>query len=259
MELQVPLDGQQEARTIARFTATNEARQVVAFPETTSRVFRVVIRSSYDPRYPHEPRNAQIREIAIVPAGSEDELKPEPAVPDLHEATATHEGEGMRVSYRTPHPGGITQYVTVISLPDEATVYGTVFRASRAATVKIGPLFPLRAAAPPGFEKAIEQRRGDRWLNMSDHVGFVSVDLLPKVVPVDRFFLTEQQTFQVQPGEWFGRAALVVYARQPHEQTAKRAPSVRLLEDSRPEKCRLTLDTSSGTSVLEMDFEGMEK
>lgn len=254
MELQNSVDGQQEFKTIARFTATNKPRQSWTFPETMSRVFRVVILSSYDPRYPDQPRNAQIREIEFLEVGSEGEAKTELAMPDLHEASATQDGKGMRVSYRKPCPGGVVQYVTVISLPDEATVYGTIFRANRAAKVKVGPLFPLRAAAPPGFEKAIQQHRGDRWLNMSDHVGFVSVDPLPMEIPVERFFLRDEQTFQVQPGEWFGRAALVVYARQSHEQTARKAATVRLLDDSHSEKFKLTLDTSSGTSVLDFDF-----
>jgi hypothetical protein len=165
----------------------------------------------------------------------------------------------MRVSYRKPCHSGITQYVTVISLPDEATVYATIFRASQAATVKISPLFPLRASAPPGFEKAIEQHRGERWLNMGDHIGFVSVDPLPNEIPSDCFFLTEEQTIAMQPDEWFGRAALVAYARQPHGQTAEKAPTVRLLDDQRPQTFKLTLETSSGNRVLEFDFAVMDK
>ena len=130
MELQVPVDGQQEFKTIARFTATNEPRQLLTFPETVSRQFRVVVLSSYDPRYPDEPRNAQIREIEFA-GGREAKAKRKRNSPcqTLHEATATHDGKGMRVSYRKPHPSGIVQYVTVISLPNEATVYGTIFRA----------------------------------------------------------------------------------------------------------------------------------
>lgn len=257
IELQTPGDGQQEWKTIARFMATNEPRQVLTFPETESRVFRVVVLSSYDPRYPDEPRNAQIREIEFMEVGSESTVQTELTVPNLHEATATHDGKGMRVSYRKPHPGGITQFVTVVSLADEATVYSTIFRAHRAVTVKIEPLFPLRAAAPPGFEKAIQQHRGDRWLNMSDHVGFVSVGPLPKEIPNDRFFLTDERTYKVQPGQWFGRAALVVYARQSHEHTARTAPTVRLLDDSRPEIFKMTLDTPSGNNVLEFGFAQM--
>ncbi len=254
IELQMPVDGQREWKTIARFTATNKSRQVLPFPATESRVFRVVILSSYDPRYPDEPRNAQIREIEFLEVGSENKVETVLTMPELHEATATHGGTGMRVSYRKPHPSGITQYVTVVSLPDEATVYATIFRANQAATVKIGALFRMRAAAPPGFEKAIQQHRGDRWLNMSDHVGFVSVDPLPREIPNDRFFLTDERTFQVQPGQWFGRAVLAVYARQSHEQTAHRAASVRLLDDPRPETFKMTLDTSSGKNVVEFGF-----
>ena len=259
IELQVPGEGQHEFTTIARFRATNQSRQLLTFPETSSRQFRIVLVSSYDPRYPSEPRNAQIREIEFLEVGSEGEVITELAVPELHEATATHEGQGMRVSYRKPQSGGIVQYVTVISLPDEATIYSTIFRASRATTVRITPLFPLRTAAPPGFEKTVVQHRGDRWLNMSDHVGFVSLNSLPKAIPHDRFYLTEQQTFAVQQGEWFGRAAVVVYARQSHAQTARCSPTVRILDDSRPEQLKLTLDSSSGTSTMEIDFADMEQ
>lgn len=92
---------------------------------------------------------------------------------------------------------------------------------------------------------------------MSDHIGFVSIAPLPKEIRNDRFFLTDEETCQIQPGEWFGRAALVVYARHFHEQTAHRAATVRVLDGSRPETFKMTLDTSSGNNVLEFDFARM--
>ncbi|MBN2475295.1 MAG: hypothetical protein JXB62_11840 [Pirellulales bacterium] len=193
----------------------------------------------------------------LLEVGHKDEAKAELAVPDLHEAQTMPDGKGMRVSYRRPCPGAVVQYMSIVSLPDEATVYCTAFRANQRTTVKIGPLFPLRAAAPPGFERPIRQHRGVRWLNMSDHVGFVSVDPLPEEIPSDRFLLTEGQTYSVQPGEWFGRAALVVYARQSRAQTARTSLTVRLLNDSCPGKVTLALDSSGGTSILEFDFAGM--
>ena len=207
-----------------------------------------------NPRYPDEPRNAQIREIEFLDAGDESRTEAKLTATALQEVAATHDGNGMRVSYRKPWPGGVAQYVTLLSLPDEATVYFTAFRAERDALVTIGPLFPLRAAAPPGFQRPVRQYRGLRWLNMSDHVGFVSVDPLPPAIPKDRFFLTEQKSFQVEHGEWFGRAVLVVFARHSHAQTAESAQTVRLLDDSPPGKIKMTLGTSSGTTVLDVDF-----
>jgi hypothetical protein len=254
VELQIPVGGQEEFKTIARFSATNETRQLVRFPQVEARVFRIVILSAYDPRYPEQPRNAQIREIEIRERESEGEAKSRLARPVLDQAAPSEDGKGMRVSYRKPHPGGVVQHVTVISLADEATVYGTVFQAHQTTSVKVGRPFPLRAAAPPGFEKSVGQYRGERWLNMSDHVGFVSVDLLPREIPNDEFYLGEEQTYHVQPGQWFGRAVLAVYARQSREQTAHRATSVRLMDNALPEKFKVLLESSTGSHVLEFDF-----
>jgi len=189
-----------------------------------------------------------------VKAGQGNQAKAKRAAPVLEEAAQTHQGGGMRIRYRNPWPGGVTQYTTVCSLPDEATVYCTVFRARRDAKVTVERLFPLRATAPPGFEKPVRQYRGPRWLNMSDHVGFVSVDPLPRSIPEDRFFLTEKQTFRVKRGEWFGRAVLVVFARQPHQETARLARQVGLLEDSQPGRMKVSLESSSGATVLDVDF-----
>jgi len=176
------------------------------------------------------------------------------AAPVLKQAVITRQGHGMRLIYYKPWPGGVTQYVYVCSLPDEATAYATVFRADRDATVTIEPLFPLRAAAPPGLEKPVRQYRGTRWLNMSDHVGFVSADPLPRNVPEDRFFLTERQTYEVNRGKWFGHAAVVVFVRQDHDQTAAVAEKVKLLKGSPPRRMKLFLESSSGSAVLDIDF-----
>jgi len=62
---------------------------------------------------------------------------------------------------------------------------------------------------------------------------------------------------RLQAADLFGRSALVVYARQSHEQMAQMAPDARLLDDSRPEKIKLTLDSSQGSGVLEFDFARM--
>ncbi len=154
LELQVAVDGQEEFRTVARFTASHHAQQTFAFPETTGQRFRIVIHWAHDPRYPEQARNAQIREIELPPANTE----PAESAPSdfaqpidqlvLDEATATQDGQAMRVRYRLPQTSGITQYVQVISLPGEATVYATAFRAAQATEVEVSPLFPLRTGAP---------------------------------------------------------------------------------------------------------------
>jgi hypothetical protein len=165
----------------------------------------------------------------------------------------------MRIRYRKTWPGGVTQYVTVWSLSDEAAVYATEFTASRDADVTIGPLFPLRAAAPPGFQKPVRHFRGTNWINMSDHVGFVSVDPLPQDIPDDRFFLTGKKTHKVKKGDRFGRGVLVVYARQPHADTASLADKVRVLDDSRPGRVRLAVKSSSGVNELDIDLDDTEE
>lgn len=196
-------------------------------------------------------RNSGCAAVRVQTRGKD---KTKPAAPVLHQAEATHHGNGMTIVYRKSWPGGITQYIYVCSLPDEATVYATAFHASRDAAVTVDPLFPLRTAAPPGFEKPIRQFRGDRWLNMSDHVGFVSVEPLPDNIPADRFFLTRKRTYHVKRGEWFGRAAVVVYARQPHARTAAAAEKVKLLDESSPSRMKLSLESASGNAILDVDF-----
>lgn len=195
---------------------------------------------------------------AVVTVEGTPKTRPGQNAPVLERAVATHQGKGMEVVYRKPWPGGVTQYIYVASLPDEATVYCTAFRAWRDATVTIGPLFPLRTAAPPGFEKPVRQHRGPRWLNMSDHVGFVSTDPLPVTIPTDRFFLTDKRAYKVKGGQWFGRAAVAVFSRQSHEETAAAAARVHLRDDA-PGKMTVAMESSTGPSVLAVDFAKTDK
>ncbi len=89
---------------------------------------------------------------------------------------------------------------------------------------------------------------------MSDHVGFVSPDPLPPDIPSDRFYLSDPQTYQVQAGQWFGRAAVVIYARQSHAQTARAAAALRWDAGSTIERGRLEIATAAGPGVIEIDF-----
>ncbi|MBN1911280.1 MAG: hypothetical protein JW818_16160 [Pirellulales bacterium] len=203
--------------------------------------------------FPYD-RQSGIGKVTVESTDKSLGKKPKTPPPALLEAVPTHAGQGMRVRYKKHWPGGVSQYVGVYSLPSEATVYCTVFKSDRAASVTIGPLFPLHAAAPPGFEKPVEQHRGARWLNMSDHVGFVSVDPLPEKIPQDRFFLTTKKTYDVKPDEWFGRAVVVLYARQPHQRTAERSRQLQLAEKGSLGRFTLSLEDSSGTTVLDVDL-----
>ena len=159
----------------------------------------------------------------------------------------------MRVEYEWRWGEMLTQHVAVVSLPDEATVWLSVFHAGSGVDVEWGPAFPVRAESPPGFEKPIRQYRGRRWLNMGDHLGFVSADPLPSDIPTDRFALSGTKRLTAKPGEWFGQAGLVVYARQPHQETAAAAESLRLV-CPRPGRLVLSLRSSSGERTVTADF-----
>ena len=109
----------------------------------------------------------------------------------LHNFQSTHNGQGMRVTVKRPMTSDVDQYITVVSLPNEATVYSTIFHAKNNASYSVGQLFPLQVRWLPESRGAVTQRRGTHWLNMSDYVGFVSPKPLPENIPSDRFWLTE--------------------------------------------------------------------
>ena len=163
-----------------------------------------------------------------------------------------HDGKGMRIIVKRYWGDVATQYLTVVSLPDEATVYSTLFYAHADAALEIDPLFPLRTATLPGFEKPVRQYRGTNWLNMSDHIAFLSAQPLPATIPTDLFFLTEKTKHKVQAGQWFAPAAVVVYVRQPHEQTERLADKIGLIQDLPNKKFKLNMRSSSGQQTIDL-------
>ena len=50
--------------------------------------------------------------------------------PSLENFETTHNGQGMRITVKRPWDSKVDQYETVVSLPDEATVYSTIFYAN---------------------------------------------------------------------------------------------------------------------------------
>ncbi|MBN1420299.1 MAG: discoidin domain-containing protein [Planctomycetes bacterium] len=67
-EIQASSDGETFAK-VATIAVTDDAWQTFPFPETKARFFRLLIRSSADPRFPENPRNVQISEIALLAPG----------------------------------------------------------------------------------------------------------------------------------------------------------------------------------------------
>lgn len=68
-----------------------------------------------------------------------------------------------------------------------------------------------------------------------------------------RFELTGEQHFAVKAGEWFAPAAVVVYVRQPHRQTAALSEEVKL-DATQTGRLVLSLASSGGRSTIECDF-----
>jgi hypothetical protein len=270
-ELTCSPDGQ-SFRPLVRFAATQAPMQVIAFPRVSARAFRLRILSSYDPSHPEAPRNVHVGEMALLAPGEAAPVwNAGASQPVLLEAGKGLDEAGMRVRFRVDHGPAIQQFVTVLSLPDEATIYATAFRvaapdppspgglggsgAEATVRVTLGPAFPLEVSAPPGFEKPVTQYRGRRWLNMSDHLGFVSVEDLPASLPANRFALSEKRAYQVRAGEWFAPLALVIYARQPHTLTERCAEGVRLLRFDGG-KMKLEVVSSSGKRTFDLDLAG---
>ena len=67
-ELQVSGDGK-IFRTVKAFTASDQKQTAVSFDETTGRAFRLVVYSSFDPRFPDQPRNVQIAALQLAGPG----------------------------------------------------------------------------------------------------------------------------------------------------------------------------------------------
>ena len=113
--------------------------------------------------------------------------------PSLHNFQSTHDGLGMRVTVKRPLNSDVDQYITMVSLPDEATVYSAIFHAKNNTTYSVGRLFPLQARWLVESPGSVTQHRGKNWLNMSDHVAFVSPKPLPENIPAEKFWLTGKE------------------------------------------------------------------
>ncbi len=172
----------------------------------------------------------------------------------LLEAKSSHQGKGMRVRYTRSRKDGIVQYVCVASLPDEATVYCTAFRAGKDGTYHVRKPFHFKAGTIQGFPMHIEQHRGERWVNISDHIGYVSTAPLPATLPPYSFYAFDEQAYTAKAGEWFGTCAVVVYARQAHALTKKMAESVRFAEGESKGRVSLLLESSSGSSTVTFEL-----
>lgn len=68
-ELQMLLDDGKTWKTIEKFTGSKDSEYRSNFDRVEAKQFRIVIFSSYDPRFPDRPRNAQIAEIAMLDGG----------------------------------------------------------------------------------------------------------------------------------------------------------------------------------------------
>jgi hypothetical protein len=171
VELLAYEDSGQAFRPVATFDLDDKRQHNMTFPAVVASTYRIVVRDSYDPRFPESPRNAQIRELAILDTAQNLPKLKGLDLPELLEEPLETDNGVMRVSYRKTFPGGVRQYISVISFPNEATLYVTTFQAMMEGEFSIGPILPLRTSAPPGFDKPVRQFRGVDWLNMSNHVG----------------------------------------------------------------------------------------
>jgi hypothetical protein len=191
-------------------------------------------------------RNSGARDVSFPALAKQ--VSPQAGTPKI-----TSDRNSMRVSYSRTWADAVTQYITVASLPDEATAYLSVFRATKDTELDLGPAFPVQMGQIPGFRESIRQYRGPRWVNFSDHLAFVSADPLPDKMQPGRFELTGKQHFAVKAGEWFAPAAVVVYVRQPHRKTAAFSEKLRL-DSTQPGRLILSLASSSGESTVDSDF-----
>lgn len=64
-ELRVSDDGK-SFRSVKAFTASATGETKISYPTVKGRVFRVVITSAFDPKFPESPRNAQISELTLL-------------------------------------------------------------------------------------------------------------------------------------------------------------------------------------------------
>jgi hypothetical protein len=185
-------------------------------------------------------------EVEVRVAGVVQTLSVTPGV-------VTNDSNIMTVRYQRKWGNAVTQYVTVVSLNDEATVYMTHFKANQNATVKIGQLFPVFPDFAAGFEnKTFAQFRDSKWLNINDCLGFISPDVLPVNISTNRFWLKDSQEITVTAGQWFSPASVVVYVYQPHSDTQTLQPAVSYGSSSVEGQLILNLTSSSGSRQVSL-------
>lgn len=174
--------------------------------------------------------------------------------PELINYETLCDNEGMSVSLKRTFDDVLEQYITVVSMPDESVLYCTAFHALKDASVEISPLFAMRGDAPPGFEEPIVQTRGDNWLNISDHIGFISIDSLPENIPAEQIYVTDSQMLETNADQWFLQTAVVAYPRQKQEETEAFAESLSLLKPAKKGRFALKFKSSSGDNVVEVSL-----
>lgn len=150
---------------------------------------------------------------------------------DIADALAEEGFDGsLSVGYSKHHPGGIIQYVQVVSLPGPATLYATVFRTERACTLTFDALFPVWIDMPPGFTPDFQRKLGKNWVNWNERLAIVSSVPLPKDLPENEFAVRSGETFSLRAGQWFAPTALVLYAGQDSGNTRQCARHLRILD-----------------------------
>jgi hypothetical protein len=256
-ELQYSANGSR-FETLRRFSLDNAPRFALEFDPVQARIVRLPIRSAYHVGYPEAPRSVQVREFNLLDEAGNPLIPPVGPIGEMRieNPSVVRDGRTMRARYERVWGDAVRQYVSVVSFDEGPTVYLTAFRADNRARVTLGSLFSVRTQAPPGFARPVRQYRGTRWLNLSDHLAFVSPDPLPSDIPADRFFMTDARTFQARRGEWFSPAGLVIYTRQDHFATEALAPSVRWRRPPRNRRLELAIAGEDGTRTVIADFAG---
>lgn len=189
-------------------------------------------------------RSCGVPEVKVLSAAQvEEQVAGQPELVSLTESDGR-----MEVTLKRPAVPGVTQYVRVVSWADNVTLYCTAFRASEDMEVEVGPLFPVRFDFPPGFEAEIGINRGARWVNAADHLAFVSARGIPPLPGPRQFALTEPGTHEVRAGEWFGDAALAIYARQQTSATADAAENFKITHPLEDGCMMVQIQTADGTT-----------
>ncbi len=171
----------------------------------------------------------------------------------LHRFETTHSGKGMHAVIQRPWNDVIDEFVTVVSLPGEATVCSSILYAKQdVMNCEVGRSFHWRATWLPERPGSVIQRRGTNWLNMSGHIGFVSPDSLPPNIPSDEFFAADTTVHTVKAGHWFDPVVIITLAGQTPESTREYAALTKATIDL--EQKVFTLTTASSGETVELDL-----